>query len=460
MIYFENPLDDTVPDIDGQAYYSTTYDAVISEASIRANLSVWDAVDGDITDQIILVSDEYTPNSDTVGSWDITYSVTDSSDNTSTFVVTVVVFDNAAPVITGGLSSYSVSYTQTFNTTNMLIEHTATDDHDGAVPVTIKSNNYTANKTVPGTYQIVLKSVDSSNNETTKTITINVIDDIAPVITAPATITKDATTSLTLQQILAQVSAADAINGNVTSNVQVVTNEYAGKSMSIGSWNIIVRAFDESGNHASKTITIDVVDELPGVWYVVDGFFLKVSPTVQLTIENIVETLVIAEELTPAEANTVSVIADNYSSNYSTVGNYNVTLGYVKQGVPQTMIVTMGITANAEGTVDEFTVVFITNGGSYIASQIIEDGGHVTRPSDPVRSGYTFSGWFEDTGFTQPWSFSSNTITEDTNIYAKWTIDSTAAGTPEWVQFVQDYWIVGIIIILFGFAVFGKRRKW
>lgn len=460
MVYMEGLPDNVVPDIDGQVYYSTTYDQVISESTIRANISVWDAVDGDLTHAIVLVSDLYTPNSDTVGSWDITYSATDSSNNTSYLVVTVVVFDNLAPVITGGQASYTVSYTQTFNTTNMLAAHTATDDHDGVIPITIQSNTYTASKTIPGTYEIVIVATDSSDNETTKTITIYVVDDVAPTITAPATITKDATTTLTLQQILNQVTAADAIDGNITASVQVFSNAYAGNSMNIGTWPIVLKVSDEAGNQATKTINVVVVDELPGVWYVVDGFFLNVAPTVLLSMDNIIETLVIANKITSEEAETVVVISDSYTSNASTLGNHGITLGYVTLGVPQTLSLTIRVTDLGD-VGDDYTVLFITNGGSYIAPQVVVSGSLVTRPTDPVRSGYEFSGWYEDIGLTQPWSFTNNLITQDTNLYAKWTLEESAAGDPQWVEILEQYWLLGLaVVVLIIYATGRSRRKW
>lgn len=41
----------------------------------------------------------------------------------------------------------------------------------------------------------------------------------------------------------------------------------------------------------------------------------------------------------------------------------------------------------------EFVVTFDTNGGSNVAEQKIKEGESVTKPNNPTKSGYTFTGW-------------------------------------------------------------------
>lgn len=68
----------------------------------------------------------------------------------------------------------------------------------------------------------------------------------------------------------------------------------------------------------------------------------------------------------------------------------------------------------------QFTVIFQSNGGSQIENQRIQENEKITRPADPIRNGYTFSGWYKDTSFTSGWNFESDRITADTTLYAKW----------------------------------------
>ena len=45
-----------------------------------------------------------------------------------------------------------------------------------------------------------------------------------------------------------------------------------------------------------------------------------------------------------------------------------------------------------------FKVTFNTNGGDTIEPIEVEEGERIKKPADPVRSGYTFIGWFTKEG--------------------------------------------------------------
>ena len=45
-----------------------------------------------------------------------------------------------------------------------------------------------------------------------------------------------------------------------------------------------------------------------------------------------------------------------------------------------------------------FKVTFNTNGGDTIEPIEVEEGERIPKPADPVRSGYTFIGWFTKEG--------------------------------------------------------------
>ncbi len=82
----------------------------------------------------------------------------------------------------------------------------------------------------------------------------------------------------------------------------------------------------------------------------------------------------------------------------------------------------------AEGTtVAQYTVTFNTNGGSAIAAVKIESGKNVTKPNNPTKKGYTFAGWYTDSGLKNTFDFNSK-ITADITLYAKWTAVSAGGG--------------------------------
>jgi len=81
------------------------------------------------------------------------------------------------------------------------------------------------------------------------------------------------------------------------------------------------------------------------------------------------------------------------------------------------------ITFTTDAGQSTWTVTYDSNGGSAVASEEdIEDDGLATEPTDPTRLNYTFAGWFtDDDTFANEWDFTTDTVTEDTTLYAKWT---------------------------------------
>jgi uncharacterized repeat protein (TIGR02543 family) len=67
-----------------------------------------------------------------------------------------------------------------------------------------------------------------------------------------------------------------------------------------------------------------------------------------------------------------------------------------------------------------YTVTFNSNGGSSVTPQKVDSGKMATEPTGPTRSGYTFAGWYSNSGMTTPYVFSTP-VTKDITLHAKWT---------------------------------------
>lgn len=77
-------------------------------------------------------------------------------------------------------------------------------------------------------------------------------------------------------------------------------------------------------------------------------------------------------------------------------------------------------TAVYAGWIALFTVRFDSAGGSAVPSQTVARDKKAALPADPAREGYEFAGWFEDIGFTAPYTF-DRAVNDDITLYAKWT---------------------------------------
>ena len=74
-----------------------------------------------------------------------------------------------------------------------------------------------------------------------------------------------------------------------------------------------------------------------------------------------------------------------------------------------------------------YTVTFNANehGTAPTALTDIVDGSTITAPTAPTATGYQFSGWYKEEACTNAWNFSTDTVTADTTLFAKWTCTVT-----------------------------------
>ncbi len=82
------------------------------------------------------------------------------------------------------------------------------------------------------------------------------------------------------------------------------------------------------------------------------------------------------------------------------------------------------------GWKEDLIVVIITDGREDTKVITVHDGGKVTEPKEPKKDGYTFGGWYADSGYTVPFNF-SKPVTTDIAIYAKWIKNEAPAQVPE-----------------------------
>ena len=66
-----------------------------------------------------------------------------------------------------------------------------------------------------------------------------------------------------------------------------------------------------------------------------------------------------------------------------------------------------------------YKVTFDSQGGSAVPAANPAQGKPMVAPSDPVRDGYTFLGWYTDASGAVAWDF-SDPVTSDMTLYAKW----------------------------------------
>ncbi|MDY0210931.1 MAG: hypothetical protein RBQ91_05960 [Acholeplasma sp.] len=331
-IYFKDLVfaDLLEPVLNGETAFVTNVDNPISESEIRSYITALDETDGDISHRIVVESTTYDHLNATVGTKTIVYSVTDEAGNKSTLTVTVLVKDVTAPGMSLSSWSQSISYSKTLDVEALKNSIQKSDNVDSAsgIAVTILSNTYTTNKSKPGVYKIQFQAQDSSGNKTVKDYTVTVIDDIKPIASYNSVIMKPATSALTVSDIMSEITATDVIDGNVTSSLQIVSDGYTGNGNKVGEYVIRFSVKDKSNNVLEFDVTVKVLDNIPPVFYVVPGYFIRVEDVVSLTLEDFVDILTRTGQIQMSGTTTYTTLLNEYEGNEMVPGTYAMSLKF------------------------------------------------------------------------------------------------------------------------------------
>lgn len=316
---------DARPTISGEENFATSVNDLRPLSFFQGFLYAFDETDGDLTDSIVVVTDNYTANMSVLGRYEVTFAVEDSAGNRTELIAYINVVDITAPIISGNTNVAEVSYTQTYNIQTFRSTLTITDNYHNLTNsnIVVETDNYTANKTVPGTYSIVFSATDPSGNKTTFTKQVKVIDDIAPVFSGTTLITKPSNSILTVANIQSQLSAVDAIEGNKTAQITVQSDGFTGNGNRVGSYDIVFQVQDSKGNKSTHTVRVNVVDNIAPIIYIKDNVSIVLKANEVLTREQIIQILQVTEQIQSVNQTTVfSFDIDEYSGNENTVGLY------------------------------------------------------------------------------------------------------------------------------------------
>ena len=235
----DDGYDDNVPPVitlSGSSTVTVELGSTYTDAGASAN----DAFHGSTP-----VSSSGTVDTNTVGTYTITYTATDLDGNTATATRTVNVVDTTAPVVTvtgdnPATAELGGTYTDAGATAS---------DASGSVSVVTSG---TVDTSTLGTYTLTYTATDASGNTGTETRTVNVVDTTAPEVTVTGD--NPATVELAGTYEDAGATATDA-SGDVT----VVTTGTV-DTTTVGEYTLTYTSTDASGNAGTATRTVNVVD--------------------------------------------------------------------------------------------------------------------------------------------------------------------------------------------------------
>jgi lactocepin len=65
-------------------------------------------------------------------------------------------------------------------------------------------------------------------------------------------------------------------------------------------------------------------------------------------------------------------------------------------------------------------VSFNSEGGSALKSVQVDNGNLINAPINPIKTGYTFGGWYKNEIYSTKWNFATNKVTANLTLFAKW----------------------------------------
>ena len=280
---------------------------------VELGATALDNYDGDITGSILI--DATAVNTSVVGSYTVTYNVTDSEGNAAVQVTrTVDIVDTTAPVIT-----LVGANPQTIEVGSPYVElgATALDNYDGDLTGSIVIDATAVNTAVVGSYVVTYDVTDSNGNAATTVIrTVDVVDTTAPVITLVGPDPQVIEVGSPYVELGA--TALDNYDGDITGSILIDATSV--NTSVVGSYTVTYNVTDSEGNPAIQvTRTVDVVDTTAPVITLVGANPQTIevgSPYVELgatALDNYDGDL------------TGSIVIDATSVNTSVVGSYTVT---------------------------------------------------------------------------------------------------------------------------------------
>lgn len=79
-----------------------------------------------------------------------------------------------------------------------------------------------------------------------------------------------------------------------------------------------------------------------------------------------------------------------------------------------------------------YTVTFNSQGGSAVSPiSNVASGSTIAAPTQPTRSGFTFGGWYKESGLTNQWNFTTDRVGGNITLYARWSaVSPSSSSTP------------------------------
>ena len=404
-------VDETIPVITLVADLATEFDQGATAPDWKTYITATDDVDGviAITDTMV---DDANVDMSTVGTFDVSFTVPDSSGNFASVYITITILDITAPVITE-VAALLIEFESGATAPDWKTYITALDDIDGNITITDAMVDTTnVDMDTVGTFDIVFTVEDVAGNSSTTTITITIIEAVVidvtdPIITEVAALATEFEYGSTAPDWKTYVTASDNADGSITITDAMVDTSNVDMD-TVGTFDIVFTVEDVAGNSATTTITITIVDTAAPVLTLVGALPVEfaegtVEPdwTVYVTADDDYDGVIVI---------TVAMI-DVSTVDMNTPGTFDLIYTVTDTaGNTSTETITMTITETAEYTLgtEVFNYQFdVADSGTLALPTLLEGNGYYVNDA-----GYAETVYMQDSspifGDADSWTFVSN----------------------------------------------------
>jgi len=359
--------------------YDTSYADLITVAEVQADLSVMDPVDGDLTSAITIYQDDYTLSAQTIGeTYSIIFSVENSLGYQAFITVDITIVDDVAPYVEYQGDTYYdsplgemaveliVSLPYNFTSTDFenaikyirIIDQSEFSENSSSYTSSLKEfsdyqyldvsehisaifegypdyatfiNEDVSLFSTSSYYYINALNVyytDIYGNELEFLLLFDFYDASIPTFdsTSPDKIVKPSTASLTLADITALIDVSDTYDAPEDLTLTVLSDSYTGHEDTMGRYVIVYQVEDASGNTATHSVVVWVVNVTAPIVTVLNNNLVTVSINTPMDEADIIAMLdsygIVVTEL----SYDVTILEDNYTGHESVPGVYTMIL--------------------------------------------------------------------------------------------------------------------------------------
>jgi|GEM_PF-6702468 len=200
-------------------------------------------------------------NTSRPGTYTLTIRYQDEANNTGFLIKRIRVIDDVAPIIEGP-DTIQKKFNEVLSINEIISKFSAHDEIDGVTRVEISYNGLTGNAATLGEYSITISSKDNSNNTSTKTLIVKVIDINAPIVYLIDSkyIIVNQGEFLTFNDLVSIMKYNNLFSEAEATSITILEDEYTPNFQTLGLHQIKLHVISENGQEREITQIVEVRD--------------------------------------------------------------------------------------------------------------------------------------------------------------------------------------------------------